>query len=89
MSRVQRGHTHGIGHNGANAMTKLLTFHSSVRSDMSDRLISDQEPYIAHLLYITQELKINKKSSAISSVNYSTGSRSRFLEFSIISAIGI
>ena len=46
-------------------MTKLLTFHSSVlsseRSDMSDRLISDQEPYIAHLLYIVQELKINKK----------------------------
>ena len=55
----QRGYTHGIGHNGANAMTKLLTFHSSVlsseRSDMSDRLISDQEAYIAHLLYIAQE----------------------------------
>ena len=31
---------------------------------MSDRLISVQEPYIAHLLYIAQELKI-KKSSAI------------------------
>ena len=42
----QRGYTHGIGQNGANAMTKLLTFHSSMlsfeRSDMSDRLISDQ-----------------------------------------------
>ena len=50
----QRGYTHGIGHNGANAMTKLLTFHSSV---LSDRLISDQESYIAHLFYIAQELK--------------------------------
>ena len=60
----QRGYTHGIGQNGANAMTKPLTFHSSVLSpelsDMSDRLISDQETYIAHLLYIAQELKKNK-----------------------------
>ena len=42
-------------------MTKLLPFHSSVlsseRSDMSDRLIIDQEAYIAHLFYIAQELK--------------------------------
>ena len=60
MSRVHsRVNTHGIGHNGANAMTKLL--HSSVLSDMLDRLISDQEAYIAHLLYIAQELKIKKK----------------------------
>ena len=35
---------------------------------MSDRLMSDQETYIAHLFYIAQELK--KKSSAISSSNY-------------------
>ena len=27
---------------------------------MSDRLISDQEAYIVHLLYIAQELKIYK-----------------------------
>ena len=51
--------SHGIGHNGANAWQKR-TFHSSVLSpelsDMSDRLISDQEKYNAHLLYIAQEL---------------------------------
>ena len=59
----QRGYTHGIGHNDANVMTKLLTFHSS----MSDILISDQEAYIAHLFYIAQELKKKvKKSSVIS-----------------------
>ena len=41
-----------------NALTKLLTFHSSVlsfeRSAMSDRLISNQDAYIA-----------KKKSSAV------------------------
>ena len=45
-------------------MTKLLTFHSSVlsseRSAMSDRLIGDQEAYIAHLFYIAQKLKKKK-----------------------------
>ena len=45
-------------------MTKLLTFHSSVlsseRSDMSDRLFSDQEAYIAHLFYIAQKLQKKK-----------------------------
>ena len=57
----QRGHTRGIGHSGANAMTKLLTFHSSMlspeRTDMSDRLISDLDAHIAHLSYTVQELK--------------------------------
>ena len=28
----QRGYAEGIGHNGVNAMTKLLTFHGSVLS---------------------------------------------------------
>ena len=45
-------------------MTKLLTFHSSMlspeRSDMSDRLISDQAAYIAHLFYTAHDLKKKK-----------------------------
>ena len=35
-----------------------MNFHSSIlSSERSDRLISDQDAYIAHLFYIAQELK--------------------------------